>query len=333
MYSEIIPMSQKIGSIKGFEPIFISDTRGTWLLLTTKSMKPRAHVSFDDILKEYSIPINTLHPPGRVSKSNNNTYIISYVAMLTKDKTPYDFNKNLPTKSSLKRNFTVSYDINATNNFPNISNTQKILKQKTNTQTREAMVNTIDTSTPSANQNGKNISTFLVKNNKTEQANVTKIISDNNKSNKLTFLQMLENNNKQIKINIMETLKTTMDENNKSLLNKIDTEIETMFFEFQTYMMKFTNDLVQSLQANQQTPNNNVARLSQVYDETTNSVARSNTNNNNSTQENRQNTFSSFTHPCHPSQMITQPSQFPPYNMVQVPATQQHIIKQITPVS
>ena len=55
--------------------------------------------------------------------------------------------------------------------------------------------------------------------------------------------------------------------------------------------MKSTNDLVQSLQANQQTPNNIVARLSQIYDETTNSVARSNTNNNNSTQENRQNTF------------------------------------------
>ena len=89
----------------------------------------------------------------------------------------------------------------------------------------------------------------------------------------------------------METLKTTMDENNRSLLNKIDTKIETMFLEFQTYTMKSTNKLVQSLQANQQTPNNNVAQLSQVYDKTTNSVARWYTNNNNSTQENRQNTF------------------------------------------
>ena len=72
----------------------------------------------------------------------------------------------------------------------------------------------------------------------------------------------------------METLKTTMDENNKYLLNKINTKIETMFLEFQTYMMKSTNNLVQSLQANQQTPNNNVARLSQVYDKTTNLVTR-----------------------------------------------------------
>ena len=72
----------------------------------------------------------------------------------------------------------------------------------------------------------------------------------------------------------METLKTTMDKNNKSLHNKNDTKIETMFLEFQTYMMKSTNNLVQSLQANQQTSNNNVARLSQVYDKTTNLVTR-----------------------------------------------------------
>ena len=45
----------------------------------------------------------------------------------------------------------------------------------------------------------------------------------------------------------METQKTTMDENNKSLLKKIDTKIETMFLEFQIYMMKSTNELVQSL--------------------------------------------------------------------------------------
>ena len=144
---------------------------------------------------------------------------------------------------------------------------------------------------------------------------------------------MLEDNNKQIKIDIMETLKTTMDENNKSLLNKIDTKMETMFLEFQTYMMKSTNDLVQSLQANQQTPNNNVERLSQVYDEATNSIAHSNTNNNNSTPEYRQTPFPNCQHPYHPSQMVTQPSQFPPYNMVQVPATRHNTIQQITPAS
>ena len=75
----------------------------------------------------------------------------------------------------------------------------------------------------------------------------------------------------------METIKTTMDENNKSLLNKIDTKMETVFLEFQTYVMKSTNKLLHSLKANTQPLSNNVARLSQVYDKVINSVARSNT--------------------------------------------------------
>ena len=76
-----------------------------------------------------------------------------------------------------------------------------------------------------------------------------------------------------------------MKENIKSLLNKIDTKMETMFIEFQTYMMESTNELVQSLQANDQSSSTNVAILSQVYDEATNSVAKSNTSHNISTQE------------------------------------------------
>ena len=67
-----------------------------------------------------------------------------------------------------------------------------------------------------------------------------------------------------------------------------------MFLEFQTYMMKSTNELVHSLQANTQSPSNNIARLSQVYDEATNLVARSSTDHNNSTQalpETRQKKF------------------------------------------
>ena len=85
-----------------------------------------------------------------------------------------------------------------------------------------------------------------------------------------------------------------MDENKNSLLKKIDTKIETMFLKFQTFMMKCTNELVHSLQDNIQPPSNTVATLSQVYDEATKSVARSNTSHNNSTQappETRQNSF------------------------------------------
>ena len=77
MYSEIIQISRKIGSIKGFEPIFLSDTTGKLLLVTIKSIKSRSQASFDDILKNYSIPMNTLNPPELVSKSNNRNNMIS----------------------------------------------------------------------------------------------------------------------------------------------------------------------------------------------------------------------------------------------------------------
>ena len=69
--------------------------------------------------------MNTLNPPGRVSKINNKTDMISYAAMLAKDITSYKLNKTLPPKLSLKLNFTVSYDINATNEFPSMSITKK----------------------------------------------------------------------------------------------------------------------------------------------------------------------------------------------------------------
>ena len=61
--------------------------------------------------------------------------------------------------------------------------------------------------------------------------------------------------------------------------------METIFIEFQTYTMKSTNELVQSLQVNTQPSSTNVARLSQVYDEATNLVAKSNTSHNISNQE------------------------------------------------
>ena len=117
---------------------------------------------------------------------------------------------------------------------------------------------------------------------------------------------MLEDNNNKIKLDIMETLKTNMKENNTSLLNNLDTKMETMFIEFQTYMMKSINELVQSLQAKTHYSNTNVARLSQVYDKATNSVAKLDTSHNISTQEhvqneNRPKNFSGYQHPFHPS--------------------------------
>ena len=78
--------------------------------------------------------------------------------------------------------------------------------------------------------------------------------------------------------------------------------------------------------------------MSLVYDEATNSVAKSNTSHNISNQvhaqpENRQNKFPGYPHAFLPSQIITHASQYPPYNMIQVPVTRQQQIHQITPAS
>ena len=139
--------------------------------------------------------------------------------MLTKDTTPYNLNKTFPPKKLLKRKVTVSYDINATRIPKHIKHNKKI-KTKTHERTRDAMGIATNIPTTAIIPNEDNISTLLDENNKTEKSNVTKIISENNEYNKLTFLQMLENNNKQIKLDILETLKTTIEENNKSILNK-----------------------------------------------------------------------------------------------------------------
>ena len=108
----------------------------------------------------------------------------------------------------------------------------------------------------------------------------------------------------------METLKLTMKENNKTIINNIDTKMETIFKEFQIYLIRSTAELVQIVNLNKQRLSDNVARLSQVYDEATNSVARSNTSHNNSSQaqthsENRQHSFPGYQLSFHPSQMIT----------------------------
>ena len=183
MYSEITPMSRKYGSIKGFEIMFLSDTKENGFSSLQKSIKPHAQAFFDDILKNCSIPMNTLDLPGRFSKNNNNTDMISYAAMLIKDTTPYDYNITILLKSSLKYNIIVLYDINATNEFPNISITTKKIYERT----RDATGIGINTPTTATIPNEDNISTLLDENNKTEQANITKIVSKNSESNKLIF--------------------------------------------------------------------------------------------------------------------------------------------------
>ena len=136
IYSEIISISRKMGSIKGFEQTSKSNTRDKWFLITLKSMKPRAQTFSDDIPKYCIIPMPINNHPGRVSKTNNNTGIISYTAMSTKDSTLYDLNKNLPPKLLLKIDFTICYDIHKTIISRKLSTTIKQEDNTTRTNTR-----------------------------------------------------------------------------------------------------------------------------------------------------------------------------------------------------
>ena len=83
-----------------------------------------------------------------------------------------------------------------------------------------------------------------------------------------------------------------------------------MHTEFQTYLMRTTTELVQSFQVKNHPSTNNVAIISLVYDEVTNSVDLSNIEHSKITlvQDytiNIPNSFSGYPHPFHPSQMIT----------------------------
>ena len=61
-------MSRKDGSIKRFKPTLLSGTRGKNILITTQSTKSRAQASFDNILKQFSVPMNTLNFQDEFSK-------------------------------------------------------------------------------------------------------------------------------------------------------------------------------------------------------------------------------------------------------------------------
>ena len=75
------------------------------------------------------------------------------------------YQQSLPPTSFLKQNFTVPYDINSTNDFPNMTNNNK--KQKNlNERTREVIGNVVDIPIIASITNVDNISILIEQNNK-----------------------------------------------------------------------------------------------------------------------------------------------------------------------
>ena len=106
-------------------------------------------------------------------------------------------------------------------------------------------------------------------------------------------------------------------------MNQNKFQILLMFKKFQTYLIRITTDLVQILQANKPLSTDNVVSLSQVYDGGKKLVVWSNTSlvishNLKKYRINRQSSFSGYPYPFQIYQIITQLSQYPPYNMVHV---------------
>ena len=107
--------------------------------------------------------METLNPPGLVTKTNNNTDMISYTAMLTKDTALYDL-KKYPNKTILKTQLhrLIRHQCNK-----RISNTCQSQRNKQNRKiyehTRDAMGIAIDTPTIATITNADNISTLLDK--------------------------------------------------------------------------------------------------------------------------------------------------------------------------
>lgn len=79
------------------------------------------------------------------------------------------------------------------------------------------------------------------------------------------------------KITFTNQLDTRMDHKENILINKIENKMNSIMKEFQSHMIQHTTDLINNLSNKKRAENQNDLQLSQVYDETTNSVAQSNT--------------------------------------------------------
>ena len=92
----------------------------------------------------------------------------------------------------MKRNSTISYDINTTKGVPKTTNNNQTKKKHQRERTREAMGEVVDRSTADKVAGANNLSALLDKNNKSELVNTKTIISDSNTTKKLTSIHMLE---------------------------------------------------------------------------------------------------------------------------------------------
>ena len=112
MYSELLPSLKKDPWFKGIERTHSADPVEKWIIITTKASKEAANVIIDSLIEKNSPPnTNPNKRPGRSTKENINSTLVSYAAMLQSNIEPTDNTQNSPSWCSETKlpNFIWSY--------------------------------------------------------------------------------------------------------------------------------------------------------------------------------------------------------------------------------
>ena len=119
MFSKLLSPLQHDFRFKGIELTHSTDSNGKWIIVTTTASKETAIVIIDSLIEKSSAPnSNPNKRPGRSTKYNVNSTLVSYTSILQNNVEPTDKSKKNPPLDVERQNFQISYDLTSTTNFP-----------------------------------------------------------------------------------------------------------------------------------------------------------------------------------------------------------------------
>ena len=131
MFSKLLPPLQHDSRFKGIELTHSTDSNGKWIIITTKVSKETVIVIIDSLIEKSSAPnSNPNKRPGRSTKYNVNSTLVSYTAMLQNNIEPTDKSKKNPPLDVERQNFQISYDLTSTTYFPSINRKDKTFSSR-----------------------------------------------------------------------------------------------------------------------------------------------------------------------------------------------------------
>ena len=94
MYSELLSSLKQDPRFKGIERTHSSDSGGNWIIVTTKASKEAVIVIIDSLIEKSNVlNTNPSKRPGRSTKYNINSTLVSYAGMLQSNIEPTDNTK------------------------------------------------------------------------------------------------------------------------------------------------------------------------------------------------------------------------------------------------